>query len=1190
YIAMAVGNKSEIQQNVEKDEEAVGMGSIHEEFKEFDEVKSLIDSLKDVYDDQIALEMSCERITLIVDKYQEQPHLLDPHLEYILNQLLSIARADSSPPALMHQAFKYLYLITKTRGYKVILRLMPHEVADLEPVLALLAQQDPLGFQTWETRYMLLLWLSIVCMIPFDMNRLDSNIEQQSGQKRAPIMDRILEAGKKYLCVFDKSQDAAAYLVSRFLTRPDVKEKRLPDFLDWALVTMKDANVSTMLGAHSLTGTLKTLALLFKQGKREDLIPHAPVILERLGTLNLREANNTVLRKMGVKLVQRMGLIFLKARIAAWRYQRGSRSIAGNLTKAAPTNEAKDKAINDEEDDEDYEIPDEIEEVIELLLLGLKDKDTIVRWSAAKGVGRLTGRLPRELADEVVESVLELFSIGETDAAWHGGCLALAELGRRGLLLPSRLPTVVPIVLKALAYDAKRGNFSVGTHVRDGACYVSWAFARAYEPDDLKLYVQQIASALLIASIFDREVNVRRAASAAFQENVGRQGTFPHGIDILTTADYYAVGNRVHCYQDLSVFVAGFAEYTTALIDHLVDVKIHHWDMVIRDLAGSALHNLVPAAPEYIINNALPKLVPMAVSIDLCTRHGSVVAIAETIHALAKLAWKDNRKIEEMVDSAVLDEIRDITSKLHDAQLFRGLGGEIMRRGVCCLINKLSLSRVPYHGQPVIGIWQDLIDDCLCHIEPEIRAVAVAAIPAFTTQYYLTKDGTAIPDIQEKVIRKYLHGLQGNVEISRQGISKAIGSLPRFMLTGKLKAVLTGLVQVTTARNKAEQSWAEARRDAVTSLANVCLTVGIEKNGSPSDVLCEQNVLEIYDAFLVAMKDYSLDSRGDAGAWVREAAMTALHDLTSLLASNEPCLFTQEMCTQVFCSLVQQCSEKIDRTRAHAGEIFQKLLYHKPPLAFIPHEQELHKIFPRTEVEFLNWASPASTFPLFTQLLSLSTYRYHILLGLTVSVGGLTESLVKHSSHSLQLYMRNITESEEEMTTFLKAVLQVFKDYQKVDRVSIPMFKMVDQLLSNGMLDIFIETDSHPLIFELLTLSKAEISKSGDPQKLMASVDVFSGLLQFTGDIRKKTLTQLVVLLCHKYPRVRKVTANKLYESLLTYDDVIDNQDEVMMTLSETNWDDELDVVRPIRNQLCELMSIPTPKLIKKAAVPASPN
>lgn len=58
-------------------------------------------------------------------------------------------------------------------------------------------------------------------------------------------------------------------------------------------------------------------------------------------------------------------------------------------------------------------------------------------------------------------------------------------------------------------------------------------------------------SALLVATVFDREVNVRRAASAAFQENVGRQGTFPHGIDIVTTCDYFAVGLKSTAYLEL---------------------------------------------------------------------------------------------------------------------------------------------------------------------------------------------------------------------------------------------------------------------------------------------------------------------------------------------------------------------------------------------------------------------------------------------------------------------------------------------------------------------------------------------------------------------------------------------------------------------------------------------------------------
>lgn len=96
--------------------------------------------------------------------------------------------------------------------------------------------------------------------------------------------------------------------------------------------------------------------------------------------------------------------------------------------------------------------------VIEALLTGLADRDTVVRWSAAKGVGRVTGRLPRDLADDVVASLLEsFFAPGASDTAWHGGCMGLAELARRGLLLPERLPEVAPLVARALEYDVRRG-------------------------------------------------------------------------------------------------------------------------------------------------------------------------------------------------------------------------------------------------------------------------------------------------------------------------------------------------------------------------------------------------------------------------------------------------------------------------------------------------------------------------------------------------------------------------------------------------------------------------------------------------------------------------------------------------------------------------------------------------------------
>ncbi|XP_019614805.1 PREDICTED: tubulin-specific chaperone D-like [Branchiostoma belcheri] len=148
--------------------DAVTKGGSLEYFEEAGEVVGLINSIPNVAGDLIPMEMALERFTFIVDKYQEQPHLIDPHLESILEQLLKMARDRTHPPAAMHLAFKFLYLVTKMRGYKVIVRQLPHEVADLEPVLEMLTNQDPEDHETWETRYILLLWLSIV-FIPFDI-------------------------------------------------------------------------------------------------------------------------------------------------------------------------------------------------------------------------------------------------------------------------------------------------------------------------------------------------------------------------------------------------------------------------------------------------------------------------------------------------------------------------------------------------------------------------------------------------------------------------------------------------------------------------------------------------------------------------------------------------------------------------------------------------------------------------------------------------------------------------------------------------------------------------------------------------------------------------------------------------------------------------------------------------------------
>jgi len=42
-----------------------------------------------------------------------------------------------------------------------------------------------------------------------------------------------------HLDAIDKSLDSAAYMLSKFITRPDVKKLHLPEFVDWCLRRVK---------------------------------------------------------------------------------------------------------------------------------------------------------------------------------------------------------------------------------------------------------------------------------------------------------------------------------------------------------------------------------------------------------------------------------------------------------------------------------------------------------------------------------------------------------------------------------------------------------------------------------------------------------------------------------------------------------------------------------------------------------------------------------------------------------------------------------------------------------------------------------------------------------------------------------------------------------------------------------------
>jgi hypothetical protein len=85
-----------------------------------------------------------------------------------------------------------------------------------------------------------------------------------------------------------------------------------------------------------------------------------------------------------------------------------------------------------------------------------------VRWSAAKGVARISERLPGEFTCQVVDTVIGLFSIHTiaiaglydipalAESTWHGACLSCAELLRRGLIPHDRLAGAIDWMIKVI--------------------------------------------------------------------------------------------------------------------------------------------------------------------------------------------------------------------------------------------------------------------------------------------------------------------------------------------------------------------------------------------------------------------------------------------------------------------------------------------------------------------------------------------------------------------------------------------------------------------------------------------------------------------------------------------------------------------------------------------------------------------
>jgi hypothetical protein len=108
------------------------------------------------------------------------PSILDPILEVFTTPAMLFMR-DYIRKAVKTENYVVPYEVKcviqlmchmmKVRGYKTVSKFFPHEVSDLEPVTAMLQYQDN---KEWQPSYLLLIWLSIIVLVPFDLSTIDS--------------------------------------------------------------------------------------------------------------------------------------------------------------------------------------------------------------------------------------------------------------------------------------------------------------------------------------------------------------------------------------------------------------------------------------------------------------------------------------------------------------------------------------------------------------------------------------------------------------------------------------------------------------------------------------------------------------------------------------------------------------------------------------------------------------------------------------------------------------------------------------------------------------------------------------------------------------------------------------------------------------------------------------------------------
>lgn len=918
--------------------------------------------------------------TQVIDMFQELPQLLDPHLPKWIPFLstacldyLQTSRHAKRPDdpseqltSMGHAICKILYTFCKVRGEKVIVRFLNVEAKYLEVLLSAVeeAEANEERKWSWEQRYVILLWLSHLLLAPFDLSTISSAEFEENKMDQVPgltfsqdlpgITKRLIPLAIKYLASPGKERDAAKALLVRMAMRKDMQELGvLSSLVNWALTSLRAVSGEPLKETYFYLGVLSFLAgILRSSSETSDMNPYLTSIFNTVHALTLGDTDLSkfigsyaVARKMILKVIKSVVVILLR---------RSNR---------------------------DMESMEITETTIGYLLDSLSDSDTPVRMSASKSLSVITLKLDPDMASQVVEAVLESLNrnvlwnkaelklgarpVRDLSAVnhleWHGLMLTLSHLLYRRSPPASQLSDIVHALLLGLSFDQRStSGGSVGSNVRDASCFGIWALARRYSTQELlavptgsvfaaKLHpssssiIQVLATELVMAGCLDPLGNIRRGASAALQELIGRHpDTVAEGIAVVQTVDYHAVARRSRAIGDVCVNAAKLsAQYGEAALDSIIGWRgIGDMEATSRQDCGAAFGALSVVLSKKSTNQFAKSFDLVSSKLEALAkrqveeRHGLYLCLASLLDHFSELPHND--MAESLTDQIILTAANTLKDSRETTyrrpELVAGAASQLavstlpllqfsLQGGV--LSHTLEAGHISLSPSRQGGYLELLATvDATVDVKPVV-ATFVAELSETIPGWLESSEGSTIEPTSLSALLLLILQKEKRTTLLLDW-AKTVQYKPtnRSASTGHAYFHALALAQLLAQETAHQGQWDDIVSEAL--LARWIADHEVETRIGILQSLIRARVLRNKpEAFLGlvedGLNDYTSNARGDVGSQVRVQALKAVQVLWEDLdqASSQD-TWLHKSISQLFYRVLRLATEKLDRVRPEA--------------------------------------------------------------------------------------------------------------------------------------------------------------------------------------------------------------------------------------------------------------------------------